>query len=199
MAVETEVKIELADIDEFREKLQLLNPSLLSARHFEDNFVLDYLDGRMRSRGCLLRVRKTKGKESVTFKGRPQPSALFKRREELETPVDSADTMLRILGQLGMEVWFRYQKYREEFSLALTSGPAGELKVALDVTPIGNYAELEGSEEGIREGAARLGLKESQFLRDSYYSLFLQFCRQRGEEPGHMVFSMQGGGSSAPG
>lgn len=188
MAVETEVKIQLSNLDEFKTGLLLLNPRTLSLRHFEDNFVLDYPEGSLRSRACLLRVRKTKDRESVTFKGPPQRSAIFKSREELESAVESADVMLRIFEQIGMRVWFRYQKYREEYSVPVNCGPAGDLKVALDATPIGNYAELEGSEEGIREVAARLGFDESQFLRDSYYALFARHCRLRGEAPEQMVF-----------
>ncbi len=198
MAVETEIKIQLTDLKEFRSRLQILTPRLLCGRHFEDNFVLDDSNGLLRSRSCLLRVRKTKGKESVTFKGPPLPSALFKSREEQETAVESADVILRIFEQIGLKVWFRYQKYREEYSISVSQGPARELKVALDVTPIGNYAELEGSEEGIREVAAKLGLSESQFLRDSYYSLFAQSCLERGENPGHMVFSAPYGAEALP-
>jgi adenylate cyclase class 2 len=188
MADETEVKIQVSDLEKLREKLLDLNAQVLSDRHFEENSVLDTQEGRLRADACLLRVRKTKGKESVTFKGPPRPSVVFKSREESETVVESADTMLKIFKQIGMEVWFRYEKYREEFSVPVSSGPPGEILVALDATPIGDYAELEGSEEGIREVAKKLGLGESQFLRDSYYSLFVRFCRERGEEPKHMVF-----------
>ena len=65
------------------------------------------------------------------------------------------------------------------------------LQLALDSTPIGDFAELEGSEDGIREVAAKLGLHESQFLRDSYYSLYASFALRLGKEPGNMVFSDQ--------
>jgi adenylate cyclase class 2 len=197
VAVETEIKLRLHDIKEFRHRLKLLHPLLRSVRHFEENFVLDYPDGRLRSQPCLLRVRKTKGKDSVTFKGPPYPSLLFKSREEWETQVENSDVMLKIFEQMGMTVWFQYQKYREEYSIRVDQGPVRELHLALDSTPIGDYAELEGSEEGIREVAGKLGFSESEFLRESYYSLFAQFCRQRGEEPGHMVFSPLGGGGSA--
>jgi adenylate cyclase class 2 len=193
VAIETEVKIAIHDMDEFRHRLGALDRSLVCGRHFEDNFVLDFKDGRIRSQACLLRVRKTEGKESVTFKGPPRPSTTFKSREEIETTVDSADVMLRILAQAGLETWFRYQKYREEYAVAVRTGPLPEIQLAIDETPIGNYVELEGSEEGILEAAAALGFTRTQFIRDSYYSLFAQYCRQRGETSGHMVFGHQGG------
>jgi adenylate cyclase class 2 len=197
MAVETEIKLRLCDIEQFRQRLKVLHPRLRSSRHFEDNFALDYPDGRLRSQSCLLRVRKTKDKDSITWKGAPHPSPLFKSREECETRVESSEAALKIFEQIGMTVWFRYQKYREEYSIRVRQGTARELHVALDSTPIGDYVELEGSEEGIREVSGKLGFSESEFLRESYYSLFVQYCRQHGEEPGHMIFSSRDGGGSA--
>ena len=188
MAVETEIKVQTNDLDKLKAMLLALKARALSDRHLEENNVLDTQEGRLRAEGCLLRVRKTGARGSVTFKGPARPSGVFKSREESETVVENADTMLKIFQQVGMEVWFRYEKYREEFSVPVSSGPTAEILVALDSTPIGDYAELEGSEEGIRELANRLGFVESQFLRDSYYSLFVRFCREHGEVPRHMVF-----------
>jgi adenylate cyclase, class 2 len=197
VTIETEIKIRVADLETFRDRLKQHGSRLLSGRHFEDNYVLDYADGRLRSQACLLRVRKTKDRESVTFKGPPQASILFKRREELETQVENADIMLRIFERMDMKVWFRYQKYREEFLFAAADRQVRDLVLALDATPIGNYAELEGSEEDIRRVAGALGFGDADFLRDSYYALYADFCRQRGCEPQHMVFSAPEGGGSA--
>ena len=193
MATETEVKIAIQNVEEFKRRLRPVSCSLVCGRHFEDNFVLDFKDGRIRSQGCLLRVRKTEGKESVTFKGPPHLSTIFKSREEIETLIDSADVMLRILTHAGLETWFRYQKYREEYAIAVRKGELTAIDLAIDETPIGNYIELEGSEEGILEVASALGFTQTQFLRDSYYSLFAEYCRRRNETTGHMVFAHQGG------
>ena len=72
-----------------------------------------------------------------------------------------------------------------------------EVLVALDSTPIGDFAELEGSEEGIREAAATLGFAESEFSRASYYTLYEQHCRSRGEKPHDMVFPGRVGAEDA--
>ncbi len=196
MAVETEIKLPLSNVQDFMRRVQSLSPEPLSARHFEDNFVLDFPDGRLRDQACLLRVRKTRDLSSVTFKGLPQPSPLFKKREELETQVAEAGALLRIFEQLGMMIWFRYQKYREEFSVRTTREPGLEIHLAVDSTPIGDFAELEGPEQAIREIASTLGFTESQYVRESYYALYLQSCHSRRKKPGHMVFTdrdMDGG------
>ena len=188
MSTEIEIKIRLADRQDFRRYLLSLNPVQLASRHFEDNFLLDYPDRRIQSRGCLLRVRRAGDSSLLTFKGSPQPSRLFKVREELEIAIASADTILRMFDEIGMQVWFRYQKYREEFALVAGNSAEESVHVAIDETPVGDYAEIEGSEPGIREVADAMGFDESHYMRGSYYSLYMQHCQERGLTPTHMVF-----------
>jgi adenylate cyclase class 2 len=190
--VETEVKIRLSDLNAFRLRLTALAAVLLSARHFEDNFVLDFADGRLRSRRCLMRVRLARGTALVTYKGPPLPIDLFKKREEWETQAADGAVLLHIFTELGLAVWFRYQKHREEYTLTLGSSADKVLHIALDETPIGDFAELEGPEPGILEAAAKLGLRESEFICDSYYGLYLRHCQDRGVAPGEMVFAEAG-------
>ena len=49
------------------------------------------------------------GKSRLTFKGPVQPSTM-KLREEIETVVGDGEVLLRIFGELGLQVWFRYQE-----------------------------------------------------------------------------------------
>jgi adenylate cyclase class 2 len=187
MPVETEVKIRLSDLSGFRDRLRGLGAVLLSSCHFEDNHVLDHPDSRLRSRKCLMRVRLTGDSAWITFKGPPLPGDLFKRREEWETSVEDGSVLLRILEESGMAVWFRYQKRREEYTLAAADG-ARLLHIALDETPIGEFAEIEGLERDILWAAARLGAEQSEFIRDSYYYLYIRHCHELGITPGNMVF-----------
>ena len=87
------------------------------------------------------------GRSLLTFKGPVQPSPV-KVREEIETVVGDGETLLRCLEQLGFSVWFRYQKYREEYALSDTI-------VAIDETPVGVFVEIEGDEHGIIEATRR--------------------------------------------
>ena len=188
MSIETEVKVVLVDSGEFQRRLNLLSRVSSSARHFEDNYLLDFPDGRIRSQMGLIRVRLTDEANFLTFKGQPLPSEVFKSREELETTVADGTMALRILEQLGLRVWFRYQKYRQEFTVPSGRRPADEVHIAVDRTPIGDFVEFEGSEDGIRDIAGMLGFEESQFLQDSYYSLYVRYCRDRGEPVTNMIF-----------
>jgi adenylate cyclase class 2 len=181
VATEIEVKIKIEDAADFCRRLQALNPEVLSARHFEDNRLLDFPDGRLSAGQCLLRIRFADGRHFFTFKGPPRPEGIFKIREELETGLEDGEVLLQALERIGMNVSFRYQKFRREFTL-------GDTHIAVDETPIGNYVEFEGQEAGIRELAQALGIAEAQFLRSSYYSLYVEYCRKTGEVPGFMVF-----------
>jgi len=89
--------------------------------------------------------------------------------------------MLYVLERLGFTVWFRYQKYREEFG-------ARDAIVALDETPIGTFVEIEGSEAAITEMAVALGRSEADYLLDSYRGLYVQHCEASGTPVGDMVF-----------
>lgn len=190
MTTETEIKLKIRDLEEFRRCLSGLHPVLLAARHLEDNFLLDYPDGRIRAQYCMVRVRSAGPNSSLTFKGPAKPTGAFKVREEIETPVGNPDAALAVFEKLGMQVWFRYQKFREEHEIVAGS-PSGEFsaRLAVDETPIGDYIEIEGPEDSIRAIARRLGFDESVFLRDSYYALYLKFCRDFDIRPGHMIFS----------
>jgi adenylate cyclase class 2 len=121
------------------------------------------------------------GKSRITFKGPLQPSAM-KVREELETVVGDGEVLLRVFEELGLTVWFRYEKYREEFSRE-------DVIIAVDETPVGVYVEIEGSERGIDATAAALGRTPSDYIVDSYRGLFLQRRDVLGLTGADMVFA----------
>ncbi len=181
LSTETEIKVKIEDPGDFCSRLAALNPGILSPRHFEDNYLLDFPDQRLRSSQCLMRIRFAEGRNFLTYKGPPRPQGIFKVREELETTVENGEILLQAFDRIGMRVCFRYQKYRQEFSV-------GGIHVTVDETPIGNYVEFEGSEGGIRDLAQRMAIAEAQFLRSSYYSIYLEHCRERGKAPEFMIF-----------
>ena len=82
------------------------------------------------------------------------------------------------------EVWFRYEKYREEYA-------AEDVTIALDETPVGTFVEIEGGEQGIAAMAVALGRSSADYIVDSYRSLFLQHRDANGLCGHDMVFAGQ--------
>ncbi len=98
--------------------LETLGAKVEAERHFEDNFVLDTVEKKLRRTGRLLRLRVTGGDAGLfTFKGQGRISDGVKDREEVECTVSDANHFLKILSELGYAVSFRYQKYRTVFRI----------------------------------------------------------------------------------
>ena len=164
--MEREIKLRFASAEEAREAVLSAGGTPLLGRRLQEDVLLDNDAEDLRRRRCVLRVRSENGKSRLTFKGPVQPSTM-KLREEVDTGVGDGEVLLRVLHELGMHPWFRYEKYREEFSHE-------DVTVAIDETPVGVFVEIEGSEEGIAAMAKALGREPSDYLLDSYRGLFLQ-------------------------
>ena len=147
--LEREVKLRFDSVEEARTAVQATGATPLRCRRLQEDALLDDPSETLRQRRCVLRVRVESGKSLLTFKGPVQPSPM-KLREEIETVIGDGETMLRCLEALGYGVWFRYQKYREEFAL-------GDVVIAIDETPVGVFVEIEGGEQGIVEVTRALG------------------------------------------
>jgi adenylate cyclase, class 2 len=182
MALEREIKLRFESADVARQRI--LCPSVgatpLRGRRLQEDSLLDTADNLLFQRRSALRVRSENGKSLLTFKGPVQPSAM-KLREEHETVVADGGELLTILGELGWRVWFRYEKYREEFA-------AEDVIIAIDETPIGVFVEIEGSEDHIHRAAAALGRAPNDYVTASYRSLYLDHCRERGLTATDMLF-----------
>jgi adenylate cyclase class 2 len=181
-ATETEVKLRVADGQRALERIRSAGFYVSRPREFEANTLYDTADKALLRNGMLLRLRQVGDRELLTWKGPGIPGP-HKSRPELETSVGSSQTMAQILNHLGYKSTFRYEKYRTEFQ----SGQA-EGVVVLDETPIGTYLELEGPGEWIDESARKLGFSQSDYVVDSYGTLYRNYCAERGLEPGDMVF-----------
>ena len=120
------------------------------------------------------------GKSRLTYKG-PVQHSVMKVREELETVVGDGEMLLRVFRELGLHVWFRYEKYREEFSHE-------DVIVAIDETPVGVFIEIEGSEQGIADMTLALGRAQADYILDSYRSLFLRHREDTGLTGSDMLF-----------
>ncbi|HWQ00207.1 MAG TPA: class IV adenylate cyclase [Vicinamibacterales bacterium] len=178
--LEQEVKLRFESAEAARAAILAAGATPLRCRRLQEDCLLDTPDERLRRRRAVLRVRLEQGKARLTYKGPVEPGPV-KTREELETVVGDGEALLRILQELGLQVWFRYQKYREEFAHE-------DVIVAVDETPVGTFVEIEGSPRGIEAMAAALGRSPSDYVLDSYRSLFLQHRETLGLRGEDMLF-----------
>jgi adenylate cyclase class 2 len=179
-ALEREIKLRFASADEAREAVLATGATPLFGRRLQEDALLDTENEELRRKRCVLRVRMENGKSRLTYKG-PVQQSVVNVREELETVVGDGEALLRVFGELGLHIWFRYEKYREEFAHE-------DVIVAIDETPVGVFVEVEGSQQGIADMTAALGRTPADYILDSYRALFLHYRDRLGLNGSDMVF-----------
>ena len=178
--LEREVKLRFDSPEEARAAILAAGATSLRCRRLQEDALLDTEDETLRRRRCVLRIRTEAGKSLLTFKGPVQPGAM-KLRDEFETVIGDGEVLQRVLEELGLHVWFRYEKYREEYAVE-------DVSVALDETPLGTFVEIEGGENGIHAMTRALGRTAADFILDSYRGLFVQYREEHGFSSPNMVF-----------
>jgi len=176
--VEREYKFAQVELEGLRERLLDLEAERLAASALEDNLIFDR-DGELRERGAVLRLRRDRHGARLTLKGRVRLEGTLRVRSEHEITVDDPDVAERLLERLGYEIVRRYQKMREEWRL-------GGVTVALDHTPIGDFAELEG--DGAGTVARRCGLDPERAERRSYLRLYDDHLKEHPDAAPDMLF-----------
>ena len=183
MPLEREVKLRFSSAPEARAAVMATGAVPLLGRRLQEDALLDTPDEQLRHQRSALRLRRENGSSRITFKGPVQPDVM-KVREEIETIVGDGEVLRRVFEALGLRIWFRYEKYREEFSHQ-------DVIVAIDETPVGVFVEIEGAERGITEMTAALGRTPADFIVQSYYSLFMQHRQAQGTTAHDMVFDSE--------
>ena len=180
LMIEREVKLRFDSPEQARAAILAAGATPLRCRRLQEDALLDTEDETLRRRQCALRIRTEGGKSLLTFKGPVLPGTM-KVRDEYETVIGDGQVLQHVLEELGLHVWFRYEKYREEYA-------AEDVTVAIDETPVGTYVEIEGGEEGILAMTRALGRSASDFILDSYRGLFIKHREQFGFSTVNMVF-----------
>ncbi|MGD0098074.1 MAG: class IV adenylate cyclase [Terracidiphilus sp.] len=174
MPIETEIKFRVEDLAALNQRLQAAGFTLQTARAFESNVLYDTPDRSMRARTEILRIRSYAGRWTITHKRLPDSGPgedTHKHRIETETEVADGEAMAQVFLSIGLIPAFRYEKWRAEWT-------DGDGHCVVDETPIGNFAELEGSSEWIDSAAARLGVAPAHYITLSYGRLFDQWREQ---------------------
>jgi adenylate cyclase class 2 len=184
MAIETEIKFRVASIGELMMQLRGAGFRQQTPRTFESNILYDTPDRKMRARTEILRIRSYGERWTVTHKRLPDAGPAedaHKHRVETETEVADGDALAQIFLSLGLVAAFRYEKWRSEWT-------DDEGHCVIDETPIGDYAELEGSPEWIDRTAARIGVDRSLYLTLSYGRLFEQWRAEHHSSANDLTF-----------
>lgn len=188
---ETEIKLRVSNAPALKRLIRKLGFRIVQARHFESNRLYDFADLQLRRANVLLRLRQEGRKCLLTFKGAPLKTPRYKVRGEIETQVESAGRLERILEGLGLREVFRYEKYRTAFVPGAGRNDRGDGKLDFDETPIGTFIELEGSGRWIDRVAARLGYTRADYITASYAALYFNWRRQRRSRQVKMVFAVR--------
>jgi adenylate cyclase class 2 len=208
-SAEIELKFPIADLARLQSRLPSLGFQLDTPRTFEQNTLYDTPARTLRLARQILRLRRYGSLWTVTHKRQAGAATggaapRYKVRIETETHVDDGPALAAIFEQLGYTPVFRYEKFRTEWS---QSGPdldgpasidtldAGDLPLpipsrhlVLDETPIGDYAEIEGSPAWIDRTLAILGVDPATCLTDSYGRLFLNWKERTGSSAENLTF-----------
>ncbi len=90
-----------------------------------------------------------------------------KSREEIEFDVADPEACVQVLGRLGYQPTFRYEKHRTTYTSPDVGG-----RITVDETPIGVFLELKGNQDWIDRVASAMGLSRAAYLTASYASLY---------------------------
>jgi len=181
---EVEIKFRVADASALERKLRQAGFRLVTPATYERNTLYDTPARQLRRRGELLRLRQYGDRWTLTHKAKGA-AGRHKTRVEQETAVADGARMESILLALGYRPAFVYEKRRAEWS-----DGCGE--VVVDTTPIGTFAEIEGSPRWIDETARRLGVPRSEYITVSYAELFNAWKRRTKSRAKNMTFRETG-------
>jgi adenylate cyclase, class 2 len=227
MPHETEVKLAVHNSKALLRHLKRLGAKLLlppPGRVHEMNLLFDTADGGLAKHGQLLRMRTETHEPSeksrsakptqrflLSFKSPPDelltggaPAEIlpahgrYKVREEVELTVSDPGALRKIFEGLGLRGWFRYEKYRTTYQLPGRHKWAKGLLIEIDEVPIGTFVELEGPSDAIDSAAKELGFSAKDYITKNYLVLYLDTCRQRGQQPSDMLFPAVSMRSSKP-
>ena len=185
--IEIEAKVKVDSLEPIAAALKDAGAELHGECMHADAF-FDEPNGKLKKVGSALRLRREvyhDGEKVVlTFKG-PKEKAKFKVRKEQEVEIypGDIDSAFELIGSLGFEKIFEYEKKRQLWEL-------GECFVCLDTAPlIGMFVEIEGpGDEQIQKVMSKLGLGELEHINTGYPKLLKNKLRELGEDKEKVTF-----------
>jgi adenylate cyclase class 2 len=171
---ETELKLYVPDLAAVARRLDDVGARLIAQRIHEENVRYDDSAMTLSAARRVLRLRRDT-RIRLTYKDergeRTKDDATS--RFEAEVEVSDFDAMQAILEKLGYHAFMIYEKYRTTYEL-------DGAEVTLDEMPYGNFVEIEGEEDSIRNMLERLHLSEAPRFTEGYITLFEYVKRHLG-------------------
>lgn len=162
--LEIEVKFYITQINTIRDKI-INTGSITCERLFETNVIFEDKGKNLVKNKSLLRLRQDT-KTLLTFKTKPDVNDNnFKIVRELEVEVSNFKTMASIFEFLGFYKEKIYEKWRESFVIKGSN-------LCIDTLPFGNFLEIEGEKDSIKELAEIIGLNWDERITTNYLELF---------------------------
>jgi len=162
--LETEIKFYLIDLPSMRQRILELGAES-RGRFFESNVRFEDSRQSLKMKKSLLRLRRDRTVKLTYKSPPPEENMQFKIMKELEVEVSDFDTMQLILEALGFHHEQVYEKWRETLVL-------GQTQFCLDSMPYGDFLEIEGPKQDIKNFATRLGLGWDQRILLNYLHIF---------------------------
>ena len=175
MCTEIEAKLKVDSLSEVEHKLGELGARFL-CEQLQTDYFFDDVNATLINTDKCLRLRKQMVEKSescfLTYKGAKEKSNL-KRRQEIESEINDADSIYKLLQALGYEQVLIVEKIRRLWQL-------GNCEVALDRLPLlGDFVEIEGpGEKEITNVQNSLGLTDLPHISKSYASLLKERLQQ---------------------
>jgi len=171
MSVETEAKLKVDSLAPVELRLAELGAEFVAEQLQTDSLFDDDTETLTRSDRCL-RIRRQVANDLkrciLGYKGGRQESS-FKKRQEIETEVEDADSLVTLLSELGYKEKLVVEKRRRLWRLA-------GCEVALDELPaLGTFVEIEGPDERvIADVQAKLNLVKLPHVAKSYAQMIME-------------------------
>ncbi len=178
MCTEIEAKLKVDSLSEIEHKLGELGARFLTEQ-MQTDYYFDDVNSTLTNADQCLRLRKQIVEKSescfLTYKGAKEKS-LLKRRQEIESEINDADSIHKLLLALGYEQVLIVEKKRRLWLFC-------NCEVALDRLPLlGDFVEIEGpDEEKISNVQNSLGLADLPHIPKSYASLLKEQLQQSGK------------------
>jgi len=175
MCVEIEAKLKVDSLSEIEHKLGELGARFLGEQ-LQTDYFFDDLNATLTKTDKCLRLRKQIVEKSenyfLTYKGAKEKSHL-KKRQEIESEINDADSIHKLLLALGYKQVLIVEKKRRLWFFC-------NCEVALDQLPqLGDFVEIEGpDEEEISNVQNSLKLAGLPHILKSYASLLKEQLQQ---------------------